>query len=79
MTSPDPSASAPQEISRTEYTSWTVQAGADGKWIDVSTPTPDHEEAVEMLAWRRSVAQPSATYRLVRDATVHTRTVEAIP
>lgn len=79
MTSPDPSASAPQEISREERTTWTVQAGADGKWIDVSTPTPDHEEAVEMLAWRRLVAQPSATYRLVRDTTVRTRTVESIP
>ncbi|MDH6522037.1 hypothetical protein [Streptomyces sp. SAI-090] len=79
MTSSDPSASAPQEISREERSTWTVQAGADGKWIDVSTPTPDHEEAVAMLAWRRSVAQPSVTYRLVRDTTVHTRTVESIP
>ena len=79
MTSPDPSASTPQEISREERSTWTVQAGADGKWIDVSTPTPDHGEAVAMLAWRRSVAQPSVTFRLVRDTTVHTRTVESIP
>lgn len=79
MPSQDPASDAPQRIGRAEYTTWTVQAGVDNRWIDVSTPTPDHAEAVAMLAWRRSVAQPSVTFRLVRDTTVHTRTIEATP
>lgn len=79
MTFHDPKDDAQDEIGRTERSTWTVQAGAGGMWIDVSTPTPDRAEAVEMLAWRRSVAQPSVAFRLVRDTTVHTRTIEAVP
>lgn len=78
MGSQSPAAGGHQQISRSEASTWTVQAGADGKWIDVTTPTSDHEEAKEHLAWRNSVAQPSVTFRLVRDTTVHTRTVEPV-
>jgi len=76
MDSQTPAAGPHQQVSRSEASAWTVQAGADGMWIDVSTPTTDHEEAKEHLAWRNSVAQSSVTFRLVRDTTVHTRTVE---
>ncbi|MEW1754126.1 hypothetical protein [Streptomyces angustmyceticus] len=56
---------------------WTVQGHAGTEaWRDMTTPYIDRGEALARLEHFRAAAQPSVSYRLVRETTVVTRTVE---
>ena len=60
-----------------EEATWTVQGTVDGEsWRDMTAPDTDRSAALERLAQFRAAEQASVTYRLVRDTTTVTRTVE---
>jgi hypothetical protein len=61
----------------TEANEWFVQAGSEGQWVTVTRKHPDRDEAIEHLEWYRLTAH-STLYRLVRETTVVTITVEDI-
>ncbi|MFJ3950263.1 hypothetical protein ACIPXV_09360 [Streptomyces libani] len=60
-----------------EENTWTVQGSVNGKtWRDMTSPYTDRDASLDRLQQFRAAAQPSVRYRLVRDTTVVTRSVE---
>ena len=58
-------------------TVWAVQVGCDGHWHITTEDYTDRGEAVERLAWLRSLASRSVEYRLVSKTTTVTVSIEA--
>ena len=55
---------------------WEVQAGCDGQWRSVGSPTRERHNALQQLEWFRAHAPHTISHRLVRETTTVTFTIE---
>ncbi|MEU2080080.1 hypothetical protein [Streptomyces sp. NPDC013489] len=57
-------------------TASSVEVGLNGQWRPASGPYGERAQALAQLEWSRALAAPAVSYRLIRETTTVTTTIE---